>query len=122
MTSEHDANTKKKYTVTAKVSPEDKRQFDRIAVSEGIASASILRKLIKNVLRDKAILNNIIEKFFQKGERSKKKIKRAEIKTHLNEEDKQNLFNVSQEWDLMPGALAKILVKFYIAETAANKR
>jgi hypothetical protein len=110
------SRTRKIYAITARVSPEEKRQFALLAAGEGIPSSAALRKLIRSVLKEDLSLFDVFKK--NSGRTS---IGRAEIKTRLTEKEKQAFFSLSREWDIMPGTLVRFIVKFFIQTQTAEE-
>ena len=100
---------KKNYSVVAHITPEDKQAFVSLAAYEDVPSSAILRRLIKGVLRGKLSLDEVLKK--TNGGISGG---RMEIRTRLTEKDKLEFFSVAEEWDYLPGTLARLLVGFYI--------
>ena len=104
-----ETRVKKNYSVVAHITQEDKQAFVALAAYEDLSSSAILRRLIKDVLRGNLSMDEVLKK--TNGEVSGG---RMEIRTRLTEKDKLEFFSVAEEWDYLPGTLARLLVGFYI--------
>jgi antitoxin component of RelBE/YafQ-DinJ toxin-antitoxin module len=114
---------RKSYVITVRVALEDKRRFDDLTAADGLSSAGVLRKFIKSVLREELSLADIFKKIgYDFFEREKTTGKKTEIKTRLDEQEKQNFLKLCQELDLMPGTLVRILVKYIAANNSLSMK
>jgi hypothetical protein len=112
---------KSAYILTAKVLMEDKSQVDTLAKANGIPSGWILRCLVKSVLQKEILLTDILKK--NENTFSSQKIgPKGQIKTRLTEEEKSDFFGLLQQFSMMPGTLARILITFFLSfQTPVNQ-